>query len=956
MIQWENENSLDHATEETSPFTSPLTNENGYNPVTEPFLTHLRLKPAFEELPEEDILRTQDIEDGLEGIKRDFLVPGDLVDLKFGGNNNELAIFMQRLDSQSQYYTMSGRWLHQRGTNVNIYFPHFVTPEELHDLRQHLPKGDISVDQIDSLHSFERALSRSIGGPLLRKMKDFWTQANAVFEATASKLDKSYMIVAHPTEFRYATISELADRILSGIIPKNKAGKFPDPALYALHRRIFCENAGFIPANLRKARGEAQYEILPISITEEMSRVLGYVRKFNIFRLTHGKTEHPTEVLTFAKKAYEIIRKSRKTRDFTVYGNIGPYRGWPEQELKSARRENFDGTNLEFVRFLEIWAGLNSLGTMLGCTYDSAGSTILRAIGQYSGEEILLNKQIAWTCLKELGAIPPWQIVSEYGIRAPNASCRLSLSPELIPSHTNYSIDGMKDFRTRIKNTTYCIDDTDALELDDGLSLEATDSPEEYWVHIHVADPTSILDPHGPESKYAQARGNTVFLPGCKIPMLDHDNVMKHMSLAEGRPCLTISAKLNFKGELLDSKIHSGTLGNVVCLTPNTFSEVVNASAISNAPLIYTTGPNQGSDSHRKLANKDQLTSREYNEIKILGRLGEARTALLQRTGAAFTPSDYESIKIHFKHTVHPSLSRDKFLPNIDPIIDIRISRSYQDYIVGHVSRKQSHGTALPAFMQLAGQISARWCNQRGITIPYRVALPQVSSQDLEAYHRCNILPLVEKGEQLPAEILSKYLASIGPAHLSVEPASHPALGMDMYTKATSPLRRYLDMVVHWQINAALREEALSNKTLVGNNKEKLLPFSKSWLKSILPHMTRLERWAKFYEMSAVQEWKCQFLLRAWKYSHAKIPHPLVFVAKQIVLGSRNCVFGELTYLAMKTLMEVPEFINFKEIKEGDMFDVEISDINVHSQKVMLKALRKLKLEDIPKLDQTPGC
>jgi exoribonuclease-2 len=43
----------------------------------------------------------------------------------------------------------------------------------------------------------------------------------------------------------------------------------------------------------------------------------------------------------------------------------------------------------------------------------------------------------------------------------------------------------------------------------------------------------------------------------------------------------------------------------------------------------------------------------------------------------------------------------------------------------------------------------------------------------------------------------------------STLPGPHAGLGMDAYVQATSPLRRYLDLVVHQQLRAHLRGEAL---------------------------------------------------------------------------------------------------------------------------------------------------
>ncbi|KAI1001418.1 Mitochondrial protein [Podosphaera aphanis] len=955
LRNWENEHLHREQTEPSlSSEPSNSLGEEVINTVTHPFLSHLRLQSQDDEISEDSSGPYQDVEDGLEGIKRDYLIPGDLVDLRFGGNTNELALFVRRLEFQAQYYTMSGRWLHQRGTNVNIYFPNFVDPSEIDEIRKYLPQEDVPADQEDSLRGFSKALPRNIGAPLLKKMNNFWNEANAVYEATASKLDESHSIVAHPTKFRYATLSELAEEIFDGVVPRNQDGTFPKPALYALHRRIYRDTAGFTLANLRKARGETQYEIFPLKLTEEMARVVGYVRKYNNFNLTKGRSEKPVEIQSFTRKASSLIKKSRETRSFTNYGNIGPYTGQSEDELKPSAREIFDGTDLEIVRFLEVWTGLNSPSTLIACAYDSAGSTILRAIGQYNDPEILLSRLTAWTCLKEIGAIAPWQTVSEYGIRAPNTSCRLSLGPKPAKKRSTLDEDKMKHLRTNWKDlTAYCIDDLDAQELDDALSLEATNSPNEYWVHVHVADPTSFISPFSPESQYAQAHGDTIFLPDRKVPMLDHDMVMKYMSLAPGKPCLTLSAKLNLNGEILDSKVSPGIIGNVVPITPRVFSEVAEDKFTPTPPLVFSVGPQvEDKTKSRAMTQIHQLSEKDKNELKILNKLGVARATLLQEKGAAFMPNEQTSTNVYFKYDKQPNGSDNSILlPNNDPTIEIKVPGSSQDFAVGHDVIRKTQGLALSTMMQMAGQVAAKWCADRGIPIPYRVAIVQPSAEDPSEFHRNKILPFLKENKAAPDETVSKYLALIGPAHLSPVPAPHIALALESYTKVTSPLRRYLDMFVHWQINAALLEEKRSGRSLVGNTNEDFLPFTKAYLEESLPHMTRLERWAKHYQNNAIQEWKCQFLLRAWRFGEATLPTPLIFVARRMILGSRNSVYGELTCLAMKALMEVPTFMPFEAIRPGDIFEVAISDLNVASQKVVVEALRKLTIEEVPRLD-----
>ena len=63
------------------------------------------------------------------------------------------------------------------------------------------------------------------------------------------------------------------------------------------------------------------------------------------------------------------------------------------------------------------------------------------------------------------------------------------------------------------------------------------------------------------------------------------------------------------------------------------------------------------------------------------------------------------------------------------------------------------------------------------------------------------------------------YFKQLGRTVLSTEPLKHRVLGMDHYCKVTSPLRRYGDMILHWQIEAALREEARTGRNLVTQDK-----------------------------------------------------------------------------------------------------------------------------------------
>jgi exoribonuclease-2 len=90
--------------------------------------------------------------------------------------------------------------------------------------------------------------------------------------------------------------------------------------------------------------------------------------------------------------------------------------------------------------------------------------------------------------------------------------------------------------------------------------------------------------------------------------------------------------------------------------------------------------------------------------------------------------------------------------------------------------------------MLMTGEAAARYALSHGIPMPF-------TTQD------------GPENAQVGAKKLSQMFAlrnSQAPSRRSTTPGSHSGLGLEIYTQATSPLRRYLDLVVHQQLRANL--------------------------------------------------------------------------------------------------------------------------------------------------------
>lgn len=95
--------------------------------------------------------------------------------------------------------------------------------------------------------------------------------------------------------------------------------------------------------------------------------------------------------------------------------------------------------------------------------------------------------------------------------------------------------------------------------------------------------------------------------------------------------------------------------------------------------------------------------------------------------------------------------------------------------------------------MLITGEAVARFAFRQGIPIPFTTQDPP-------------------SGELPPATTPSNMLARrrlMQPSQQTSTPGAHAGLGLGLYAQATSPLRRYLDLVVHQQLRAYVRGGAL---------------------------------------------------------------------------------------------------------------------------------------------------
>jgi exoribonuclease-2 len=139
--------------------------------------------------------------------------------------------------------------------------------------------------------------------------------------------------------------------------------------------------------------------------------------------------------------------------------------------------------------------------------------------------------------------------------------------------------------------------------------------------------------------------------------------------------------------------------------------------------------------------------------------------------------------------------------------------------------------------MILAGEVAARYGQAHKIPLPFR-GQPQPE------------LPPEEELLQLPAGFVRACAMRrcMPKSEMSITPVRHAGLGLDTYTQATSPIRRYSDLLTHFQLKAHLRGE--------------VLPFSAEQLKEVMMTVSSITQEVTMVERQTNRYYALEYLRR----------------------------------------------------------------------------------------------
>ncbi|MEB3230881.1 MAG: ribonuclease R family protein [Leptolyngbyaceae bacterium] len=139
--------------------------------------------------------------------------------------------------------------------------------------------------------------------------------------------------------------------------------------------------------------------------------------------------------------------------------------------------------------------------------------------------------------------------------------------------------------------------------------------------------------------------------------------------------------------------------------------------------------------------------------------------------------------------------------------------------------------------MILAGEVAGHYGKTHNLALPFR-GQPQ---PELPSQEELMVLPAGPVRDSAIRRCMSR-------SEMAVTPLRHAGLGLDTYTQATSPIRRYTDLLCHFQIKAHLRGEAV--------------PFSPEQLQEVVQVVSNTAYEAVLIERQTNRYWGVEYLRR----------------------------------------------------------------------------------------------
>lgn len=884
--------------------------------------------------------------------------------------------------------TINGRIVTVSQASLLWHLPRWLDPARLAPLSPYHPSDAAILADGEDIKVHEFGVPREASAPIITALNEFRNRINTIYRRHASVLDNAHELLADKVELQFGTLTRIAQKLIG-----TSEQEMTPEVLYTVRKALHRHPLGF--NSLRRVQRRSQlWQVRPKSMVEDVRTARIWLRQYRD-AVSFDSASDPRQASTqknavpgyayvdrFVKTCRKIIAESRKTRPFNKHG-LGPDKSGEPFGVSDRKLPTFTHEESVLLRFVQYWCLQEAFEQDQSLT--GLPPYLIQAIGMYN--EVEPGKNTGKLLLQELGCLPPY---ADFHLLSPGLmlpghglSARLDSiwSTILKTSNSSKIVDSMKSLRHDWGDLpVYCIDPEGTTDIDDGLSIEAVQGQaDQYWLRVHVANPTAFIPPDSNVSAMARQLTTSLYTPEETLHMLPpvYQDIC---SLKSGAPTFTISIRLDRDANVLQQDIRPGRIHNVhrlsyeavdvqLGLKADTYVTGVGSLWQSSKPLIVGASPAKRLPPSP--APSTSLDERHRSNLQTLYRLAQSlykrRSNQSSSLGGhnphlsiiAYSPNRYPPSNADVK-----TLFQDQrgVVHRGDPVIEVQgFVTSPQLFYAG--SPMNAHSMVAEA-MVTAGVAAATWSWDRKIPQPYRTQMLRLSSEEVRNARLAVTNSPAQKGDiaqfswndALSAKQIQELLL---PAFVLARPAHHAALGVTRYIKATSPLRRYSDMLTHWQIEAALRHEASSSKRLVADGDFKsVLPFTHNTMDALLGRLLDREKTMQQAQKDSERLWISRLFHRAFYHpssNQTQCPELTAGVPFRVVATSTmprfHAPYGmqgfqvvtENQSISQSMLCDHKLLADTRGIELYDVWECVLHDVSPVGGNIFVKALRLLQ-------------
>lgn len=340
--------------------------------------------------------------------------------------------------------------------------------------------------------------------------------------------------------------------------------------------------------------------------------------------------------------------------------------------------------------------------------------------------------------------------------------------------------DKREDFRNIM---TFTIDPKTAKDFDDALSL-TLDNHGHYHLGVHIADVSAYVKPGTALDEEAKKRSNSVYFPGRVLPMLPENLSNNLCSLKPKVNRFTVSVLMEFseEGELLNSRITKSIIKSQKRFTYEEAKEILDGKKQSpfaeNLKLMETLCL--------------ILKKKRYER----GSIEFAFPDIVVEVDKEGSPKDLHLIQYDISHQLV-----EEFMLKANETVATRLAKEGKP--LTYRIHEEPHSENLREFASLATHFG------------FKLSLTPTSEELQQFFDEVRQSPF---GQFLA----TAFIKSMKLATYSCDNVGHYGLQLDYYTHFTSPIRRYIDLVVHRLLFDEVKDNDLEKVALTCSEKERI--------------------------------------------------------------------------------------------------------------------------------------